>query len=174
MIHYELRCQAGHGFDGWFRDSGTFDQQARRGQIACPTCSDTKVERALMAPRVARSRRAPLIEAKESDRTSAVQGTAPGSQTSGVPKASAGKSVTPTAPLPMPDEVRVFLQRLRSEVEQKCTYVGPDFADEARRMHDGETEVKPIYGEATPEEAEALHEDGIDIARIPWVPRSDS
>jgi hypothetical protein len=76
--------------------------------------------------------------------------------------------------MPLPDQVRVALQRLRAEVEQKCTYVGGNFAEEARRMHEGEVPAKPIYGEATPAEAEALAEDGIDVARIPWVPRADS
>jgi hypothetical protein len=67
-----------------------------------------------------------------------------------------------------------MLQRLRAEVEQKCTYVGGKFAEEARRIHDGEAPAKPIYGEATKAEAEALEEDGITVARIPWVPRADS
>jgi hypothetical protein len=65
------------------------------------------------------------------------------------------------------------LQRIRAEVEKNCDYVGPDFADEARKMHHGETEPRSIYGEATEEEAEGLAEEGIDVGRIPWVPRAD-
>ena len=162
MIHYELRCEANHAFDGWFRDSGAFDQQARRGQIACPNCGSTAVQRALMAPRLSRASR-PVIDAlSQNDEPRTAKAPAE------------GKTMAVASASPIPDEVRVFLQRLRAEVEQKCTYVGPKFADAARQMHEGKIEAKPIYGEATRDEAEALHDDGIDIARIPWVPRSDS
>ena len=74
----------------------------------------------------------------------------------------------------LPDKVRAVLQRLRAEVERNCSYVGQDFADEARRIHRGEAESRGIYGESTPEQAEALAEDGIEVARIPWLPRADS
>ena len=169
MIHYELRCQADHAFDGWFRDSGTFEQQAKRGQIACPTCGDTGIQRALMAPRLSRGGRPAIEAAREGS------GADDGAKRVPAPTAAGeAKTVAHTSVAAIPDEMRVFLQRLRSEVERKCTYVGPAFAAAARRMHDGEIEAKPIYGEATPDEVEALHEDGIDIARIPWVPRSDS
>lgn len=73
----------------------------------------------------------------------------------------------------MPDELRAKLQRLRSEIEQNCDDVGAGFADEARRIHSGDAKARGIYGETTPAEAEALAEDGIEVARIPWVPRSD-
>lgn len=73
----------------------------------------------------------------------------------------------------MPDQVRALLQRMRSEIENNCDYVGPGFADEARRIHRGESERRGIYGEATPEEARSLNEEGIDVKRIPWVERAD-
>ena len=73
----------------------------------------------------------------------------------------------------MPAHVRAMLQRLRSEVEKNCDYVGPAFADEARKMHRGESDKRGIYGESTPEQAESLAEEGIEVARIPWVPRAD-
>jgi hypothetical protein len=73
----------------------------------------------------------------------------------------------------LPDEVRAVLQRLRAEVEQRCDYVGPRFADEARAMHHGEQPRRSIYGETTPDEAETLADEGIEVARIPWVPRAD-
>ncbi|MBN8901284.1 MAG: DUF1178 family protein, partial [Rhodospirillales bacterium] len=74
---------------------------------------------------------------------------------------------------PIPAQVVAMLQRLRSEIEKNCDYVGPAFAEEARRMHRGEADPHGIYGETTPEEAEALAEEGIEIASIPWVPRAD-
>ena len=74
----------------------------------------------------------------------------------------------------MPAQVRAALQRLRAEVEKRCDYVGPAFPDVARSIHRGESEQRGIYGEATPEQAEMLAEDGIQVARIPWLPRADS
>ncbi len=157
MIHYQLRCSADHGFDGWFRDSTSFDRQAGSGLVECPVCGDTTVNRALMAPAIGK-RRAVVVEA------SAPQPAAPHASAEGeVP----GKAVA------MPDQMRAMLQKLRAEVEQTCDYVGPSFAEEARRMHRGEIDARAIYGESTPEQAEALADDGIEVARIPWVPRSD-
>jgi len=66
------------------------------------------------------------------------------------------------------------LRELRRKVEADCTYVGPRFAEEARKMHLGESEATGIYGETTAEEAEALAEEGIEFGRIPWVPLADS
>jgi hypothetical protein len=84
---------------------------------------------------------------------------------------------------PIPAQLVALLQRMRGEVERNCEYVGPKFAEAARRLHEqqregsqGEGNATPprgIYGEATEVEAEALREDGIEVARIPWVPRAD-
>ncbi len=74
----------------------------------------------------------------------------------------------------MPDRVRAAMHKLRAEVEKNCDYVGADFADEARRIHNGDAPARGIYGETTPSQAEALAEDGIDVASIPWLPRADS
>ena len=158
MIHYQLRCSGDHSFDGWFRDSAAFDVQAGRGLVECPACGDTRVNRALMAPRIGKSR--PVLDGKTGEPTADPVPTPE--------KAVADKDVV------LPDKVRAALQRLRAEVERNCSYVGPDFADEARRIHRGEAESRGIYGESTPEEAEALADDGIEVARIPWLPRADS
>jgi hypothetical protein len=74
----------------------------------------------------------------------------------------------------LPDQVRAVLHKLRAEVEKNCDYVGNEFATEARKIHSGEAEPRGIYGETTDDEAEALADDGIDVARIPWLPRADS
>ncbi len=66
------------------------------------------------------------------------------------------------------------LRELRRKVEENCDYVGPRFAEEARRIHYGEAESHAVYGETTPDEARALAEEGIEFGRIPWVPRLDS
>ncbi len=155
MIHYQLRCSQEHGFDGWFKDSAAFDAQAGRGLVACPTCGDTAVNRALMAPSLSRPR-------KVVDQSGQEQ---PGQQRPG--QEQPGKAAI------LPDAMRAALQRLRADVEKNCDYVGSDFAEEARRIHRGESERTGIYGESTPDQAEALAEEGIKVARIPWLPRAD-
>jgi hypothetical protein len=168
MIHYHVRCSHAHEFDGWFKDSAAFDRLSRRGLVECPICGDTKVQRALMAPAVA-TREAlpiPLPAAKPPvpENAGQSQGQPPQGQQSG-PMAMTGGAI--------PDEMRAVLQRMRAEVEKHCDYVGPGFAEEARKIHRGEGEPRGIYGETTPEQAEALSEDGIEFSRIPWVPRAD-
>lgn len=157
MIHYNLRCDEGHEFDSWFNNSASFEKQAKRGLLECPHCGTTKVDRALMTPNVPRKGRI------------TADAPPPPAATPPVPSAQALDKVAEH----MPDHIRTMLQKLRSEVEKNCDYVGPEFAEEARRIAKGETDPRGIYGETTPEEAEALAEEGIDIARIPWVPRAD-
>ena len=158
MIHYQLRCTQDHNFDGWFNDSASFDRQAKRGLVECPTCGDTKVERALMAPAVSTRTAAPP-EAAAAPEPEAAPPPPP------VPAVTGGGR--------MPAQLVSMLQKLRAEVEKNCDYVGPELADEARRIHRGEAEERGIYGEATPDEAEALAEEGIELRQIPWVPRAD-
>jgi|SRR4051794_5501942 len=152
MIHYQLRCKEAHAFDGWFKDSATFEKQAARGLIECPDCGDTAIERALMAPAVASKKGAALPVP--------VQASPPATPD----KVASGR---------IPAQMLAMLQRMRAEVEKNCDYVGPAFADEARKIHNGDADERPIYGEATDEQAESLAEDGINVARIPWVPRAD-
>ena len=151
MIHYQLRCSADHDFDGWFRDSEAFGAQAKGGLLSCPVCGGADVRRALMAPALGKKHTAPAQ----------VEAPAPPP----APPAAVGGQI--------PDGVRAMLQRMRAEIEKRCDYVGPGFAEEARKIHNGETEARGIYGEATREEAERLADDGIEIAQIPWVPRAD-
>ncbi len=156
MIHYQLRCGAGHSFDGWFRDSGAFEQQTAAGFTTCPVCGVADVKRALMAPALGKKGRKPPAQ---------VAATAVASPEVPPPPPVAGGA--------LPDAVRAMLQKMRAEVEKQCDYVGNEFAAEARRIHSGESEKRGIYGEASPEDAERLAEDGIEVAQIPWVPRAD-
>ena len=164
MIHYQLRCDQNHEFDGWFNGSAGFEKQAALGLIECPTCGGTKVERALMTPAVSKR-----------DSARDVPVTKSGAQTgAGEPE------IMPPAPPPepprngvMPAQLVALLQRMRAEVEKNCDYVGPSFAEEARKIHRGEAEERGIYGETTPEEAETLADEGIEVRSIPWVPPAD-
>jgi hypothetical protein len=159
MIHYQVRCSQGHEFDGWFKDSAAFDKQVSLGFLECPTCGDKQVTRALMAPAVVTRSQVPT-QASAPAPSPALQS----------PAASGAGAVAG----PIPDHLRAMLQRLRTEVEKNCDYVGPQFADEARRMHRGESDRRGIYGETSAEEAEALTEEGIGFGRVPWVPRAES
>ena len=158
MIHYQLRCGADHQFDGWFKDSAAFESQAGHNLVSCPECGDTVVNRALMAPAIGRKR-------VTVDQSGADQSGAAASEPAPAPAEKAGAV--------LPDQVRAVLQRIRAEIERTSDYVGPSFAEEARRIHRGDGETRSIYGETTAEQAEALAEEGIEVARIPWVPRAD-
>ncbi len=154
MIRFSLRCQNSHEFESWFKDSAAHDRMAAAGMIECPVCGDTHVTKALMAPAIPRKR-----ARKNQPETKPMPEVA-----SEAPRLAAG---------PMPAQIVALLQRMRHEVEQSCDYVGRDFAREARRIHEGEAEARGIYGEASDADTEALREDGIDVARLPWVPRAD-
>ncbi len=69
---------------------------------------------------------------------------------------------------------RKALRELRKHVEESCDYVGPRFAEEARRIHYGESEPRGIYGESSDSDYEELREEGVEVRRIPWLPREDS
>ncbi|WP_424814157.1 DUF1178 family protein [Roseococcus sp. YIM B11640] len=160
MIRFSLRCQNDHEFDSWFKDSAAYDRMAQHGLVECPVCGGTDVSKALMTPAVAK---VPGVKGRAEAAVPAKAAPAPAPAADG-PRHAAG---------PMPAQMIALLQRMRAEVEKSCDYVGEDFAKEARRIHEGEAEARGIYGEASDEEAEALRDDGIDVARLPWVPRSD-
>ncbi len=153
MIHYQLRCAADHAFDGWFKDSSAFKQQASRNLVSCPECGDSAVRQALMAPAIGRKR---VTVDQNGDQSGAAE-----------------PDRVPDKAAVLPDQMRAALQRLRAEIERTSDYVGPDFAEEARRIHHGESDKRNIYGETTQEQAEALADEGIEVARVPWVPRAD-
>jgi hypothetical protein len=154
MILYDLRCKSGHEFEAWFRDSSAYDKQRRASAVLCPVCGDKRVEKALMAPAVAKKGNS---------------GEAP----------AAPPAPAPTAGEVSPEAAKMaaamqMLRHLRQQVEANCDYVGPKFADEARRIHYKEAEARNIYGEATKKESEALEEEGIEFGQIPWLPTRDS
>lgn len=144
MILFDLACSRSHVFETWFRDGAAFEAQRKSRKIACPVCGDVRVRKAPMAPRIAK----------------------------GAGDEPPAKAVAPQPG--MPAEMMRALRKLRQMVEGTCDYVGPRFPEEARAIHYGERQKRGIYGEATSEEAEGLTEEGIEVARIPWVPRHDS
>lgn len=150
MILYQLVCAKGHEFESWFRDSAAYDAQAAQGFITCPVCQSTKVCKAVMAPNVARAGRGRDAGQMPTSQVQARQTT------------------------PFLDErhagLRAIIRDLRETLISSTEDVGDKFPEEARRMHDGETEARAIRGRASLEEAKALLDEGIEIAPIPGLP----
>ncbi|MFS8039845.1 DUF1178 family protein [Xanthobacter sp. AM33] len=161
MIRYTLNCAAGHRFESWFPSSASFDAQQARGLVSCPACGSAEVEKAVMAPSVARTDRAPAPAAEEA---------APAAGAPAAPPAPASAE----APVPVmsrPDsELRALIRELREQIVKTSDYVGDEFADLARKMHEGEIEHRSIYGEATVEEVKALREDDVEVLPLPVLP----
>ncbi len=177
MILFDLLCSEGHGFEAWFRDSESFDRLAAVGEIQCAVCGDTRVKKALMAPNISTARAADqradgetVKEAAPVDESPAPKPEAPASpskavQTSTDPLGSHGG-------MPVPEKVAEAMRVLRevqTHIEKTFDHVGQRFAEEARKMHYGETEKRSIYGQATKEEAEELGEEGIEVNQMPWL-----
>ena len=153
MIRYAMKCEHGHEFDGWFRSADAFDSLSEAGMVACVLCGSSKVEKAVMAPRLQGGRKA---------------GNAP-------PEASRPAAAPAPGPLSAPaSPAELALRELRRRIEANSENVGRDFAREARAIHAGEAEARPIIGEAAPEEAKSLIEDGVPVAPLPWSSRRDS
>ena len=169
MILYDLRCRKGHVFEAWFRDSAAYDDQAEASEVACPTCGTKKVEKAPMAPRLAKGSLAKGSLAKGSGETGEVQRAE--AQISETGPTETGTAETETAKAA---EAMRALRGLRRKVEDNFDYVGPQFAEEARKIHYGESDAHNIYGETSDQEAKELHDEGVAFTRIPWAPRQDS
>lgn len=144
MICYALACDAGHGFDSWFRSSDDFDMQTARGLVNCPHCGSAHVLKQIMAPRLARTDRnepAALAEA------------------------------TPVALVnEKAQALRAMVAEFRKQLATNSEDVGGRFAEEARKIHYGEREARTIHGQATGEEAKALAEEGVGFLPLPVLP----
>jgi hypothetical protein len=156
MIRYNLVCGRRHEFESWFANSAAYEKQAKRGLVACPVCGSTKVEKAIMAPRLARA-----------------------DQPIDVPEAPAAPAPAPAAPTPptpvamispQERELRSKLKELRDHLTKNAENVGRKFPETARKMHYGELEHRSIYGEASPQEAKDQHEEGIEFHPLPVLP----
>ncbi|HKD31536.1 MAG TPA: DUF1178 family protein [Xanthobacteraceae bacterium] len=159
MIRYTLVCDKRHEFESWFTNSTAYDKQARRGLVTCPLCGSAKVEKALMAPRLARADAPPAHKATQAQPSPAE--TTP----------TAAKVPTPVAMIsPQEQEIRRKLRELRDHLVKNAEDVGPRFPEEARKMHYGEAEHRSIYGVASPKDAKALHEEGIEFSPLPVLP----
>ena len=153
MIRYSLHCDRGHTFESWFQSSSAYESQEKRKLVNCPVCDSAKVERSIMAPQiVSKKGRDSAIPAPAQP---PAEVTAPGS-----------------TPLLMAQEreLRTKLKELRDHIVKNADNVGERFANEARKMHYGDIDHRPIYGEASPEEARSLIDEGVEVSPLPVLP----
>jgi len=143
MIRYALKCAADHSFESWFKSADAYEKLHRARMVACPVCGGTDVTKTLMAPGVQPGR-----------------GATHGSETPAERPLSGGT----------PDTAEQALAELKRNIEENADYVGMNFATEARAIHDGGAPQRSIYGEAKPEDARQLIEDGVPVAPLPFLP----
>jgi hypothetical protein len=155
MIRYTLRCECGHAFESWFQSSSAYESQAKRKLVNCPACDSVKVDKAIMAPQIV----------SKKGRESAVPAPV-------APTASAEVAAPASTPLLMAQEreLRAKLKELRDHIVKNADNVGERFPNEARKMHYGDIEHRPIYGEASPDEARSLIEEGVEVTPLPVLP----
>ena len=159
MIRYALHCAQSHDFESWFQSAAAFDRLAQQGLVACPFCGGSEVTKALMAPSV-------VIDAAQPTRSTPVA-SAPG-----VPAAHTIPPPETPSTLRMPQsDLERRLAEMRDRIERESDYVGLNFVAEARAMHDGASPERSIWGEARPEDARKLIEDGVPVAPLPFLPR---
>ena len=146
MIKYNLKCDNAHVFETWFKNSTTFDEQSAEGIVFCAVCGSNHVVKAPMAPSVPKKGASPVKNREEHAKMEADQ--------------------MATA--------MVAIRELTKAVEENCDYVGPKFAEEARKIHYGEADKRGIYGMANEQEKSELREEGVEISEIPWLPQTDA
>ena len=139
MILYDLVCPKEHRFESWFRNSNVVEKLIKAGEVACPVCGSKKVQKAPMAPRIAKSSSEEVAAADEQSELRAAM--------EGATKA---------------------LEDLRGVIEKNFDNVGDKFPEEARKIFYGESKPRGIYGDATPAETKALKDEGIEVQSIPW------
>lgn len=177
MKNFTLQCDSHHKFDGWFPDRDALLKQIEMKFVECPYCGSNAVQKMLSAPqlnspKMRRNTQAempiPAVEAQP-------PASAPVKPAGAVPTASA---LMPPADMPkqMQDNLtamRMMIKHIQKTVKTEFKYVGDNFANEARKMHEGVVEAENIYGECSEEERQELQEDGIDVFALPELPKDN-
>ena len=165
----DLQCAQGHGFEGWFGSQEDYDAQRARGLVTCPVCNDSEIVKLLSAPRLnlghgqaSETQAAPSLGASD----------APAAVTDGAKKLDrdegSGHSAQPQSPgAPSLQQMQAAMLNMVRHVMANTDDVGPQFAEEARKIHYGERQARNIRGQATREETEALREEGIEVMPLP-------
>ncbi|MFL2782385.1 MAG: DUF1178 family protein [Rhodospirillales bacterium] len=149
MILYELKCSKNHTFEAWFKDSSSYEEQIKCGNVSCPICSDTSIQKAIMSPSISSATRKKGIEYEQSE-----------NKTNMLFNKDSNKKIA--------GRIRKSNEKIQKYIEENCENVGQNFAEEARAIHYGESEKRSIYGEATQSEVSDLIEEDIPISSIPW------
>ncbi|QKQ46416.1 MULTISPECIES: DUF1178 family protein [Achromobacter] len=138
---FDLQCEHSHIFEGWFGSHEDYDAQQARGLVTCPVCGSASITKRLSAPRL-----------------NVAHLHAPAAQPALPANASEAETMAAVQAVVM-RQVRALLRNTEN--------VGPRFAEEARRIHEGDADERPIRGTATPEERASLAEDGIEVMAVP-------
>jgi len=165
MIRFSLYCKREHRFEGWFGSNEDYEKQKNAGLVLCPVCGSSMIGKGLMAPHIAASsarRDAPL---------------AAGGKEAGAP---AGREEVLQKLLVLQKmhrrklDVLHKLQALARKRRKNAENVGEKFAEEARKIHFGESADRAIYGRAGAKEVQALREDGIEVLPLPHLPEDNN
>ncbi len=145
MVIYDLTCDNSHSFEGWFSGPENYQEQLSQNRIECPVCGSTAIAKLPHACAV--------LKKKEEATTPAVRG--------------------PRPVMPTPEQFKEALIQAHHYIRNNFEDVGAHFAKEARRIHEGEIDERPIHGTATAEERETLDDDSIPYMTLP-KPELDS
>lgn len=143
----DLHCAHGHRFEGWFGSDADYSAQMERSLVECPVCGDHAIQRLPSAPRLNL-----------------------GAQPAPVAPAGSSSSAAPPQAVMQGREMQGLWMQMMRRVLETTEDVGPRFAEEARRIHHGEADERAIRGQATPEETEALRDEGIEVMPLPVPP----
>ena len=167
MILFDIKCSDGHIFEAWFQNNEAYEQQIDNDLVECPLCGCTKTSKSLMSPNI--SAKGEIIrEAYQSEQDSEDHKVTVSAHSN------SSKEVSSDDVKRALDHMHNTMSKFRRQVEKSCEYVGDDFADEARKIHAGESEKRGIHGETTISETEELLEEGIDILPVPGLNKLDS
>lgn len=145
MILYDLVCQREHRFESWFRNSNIVEKLIKAGEVACPACGSTNVQKAPMAPRIGKSdEKSQAMDSEQRELAVAME------------------------------KATKALKELREVIEKNFEHVGDRFPQEARKIHYGEAQQRGIFGTASQEDAKALLEEGIEVSVIPGKRRTNA
>ncbi|WP_068083958.1 DUF1178 family protein [Polycladidibacter stylochi] len=197
MIKYSLACDQKHSFEAWFRNSDDYEKQKQLGFVTCPVCQSASVEKQLMAPNVSTSRNQKKAQAqrqqeiaaqkaksaneeqaaKQPEKEAATPAKAPLSSAESTAKKSVLPAMGSVSAKPQLQETPAPLRELmdkmrefRQQATKNADYVGDAFAEEARKIHYGESEARGIYGETTVNDAKELMDEGIGLVPLPTLP----
>lgn len=155
---FDLQCELGHVFEGWFGSDDNYESQLARGLLTCPVCNSKQVAKKLTASRINRGRSRPDTPGASGDVSAAVS-VAPSHPVRSAELAAPAMSQLAALQAEVMHKVRDIIRNTEN--------VGPRFAEEALRMHHGEVEERAIRGTATPEERETLAEEGVTVLPVP-------